>query len=126
MNGSFCKNEQKYTHSCSLKCSLRIGDGYESEWMDFPIFESNCFCYSKEIIGECFGYDEWTESAIRARYEDFNNNSEKAFKVKEYGLRFICLQRDADVRMCCVCLQRDATLQQKRCFKDSESSRKYM
>ena len=94
----------------SVKCSLRIGDGYESEWMDFPIFESNCFCYkedkdgdngsvsgqtlvvcySKEIIGERFRSDEWTQMAITARYEDFDNNYEKAFKVKECGVRFIC------------------------------------
>ena len=152
MNGSFCKNEQKYTHSCSLKCSLRIGDGYESEWMDFPIFESNCFCYkedkdedngsvsgqtlvvcySKEIIGERFRSDELTQRAITAIYEDFNNNSEKAFKVKGCGVRSIYsndLQQipslttqteDADVKMCSDCLQWDATLQQKRCFKGSD------
>ena len=97
VNGSFCKNEQNYTHSYSLV----IGDGYESEWMDFPLFESNCYCYkedkdedngsvsgqtlvvcySKEVIGERFRFDEWTKSEIRARYEDFNNNSEKAFKL---------------------------------------------
>ena len=146
--GSFSKNEYEHTHSCSLKCSLSVhGDGVGM--IDLSLFESNCFCYkegkdednesvsgqmwvvcySKAAIQEWFRSDQWT--LIGTSFQDFYNNSEKALKVKECGVRLIYSQdlqqshpltiqtEDADVRICSEC-QQDATCRRKRCFKGSD------
>ncbi|RVW96800.1 TMV resistance protein N [Vitis vinifera] len=146
--GSFSKNEYEHTHSCSLKCSLSVHGGGVG-MIDLSLFESNCFCYkegkdednesvsgqmwvvcySKAAIQEWFRSDQWT--LIGTSFQDFYNNSEKALKVKECGVRLIYSQdlqqshpltiqtEDADVRICSEC-QQDATCRRKRCFKGSD------
>ena len=42
---SFCKNEHKHTHSCLLQIT---GDKSVDGIVDFPFFQSNCFCYKED------------------------------------------------------------------------------
>ena len=145
--GSFWKNEPNYRHSCSLRCSLLMGDGEGP--VDHPLFESNCYCYkedkdrynesvsgqtlvvfySKAVIGDQFRSDKWTN--IRTTFEGFHNHYEKALKVKECGVRLIYSQdlqqshpltmqaEDTNIRICIAC-QRDGMLPRTCCFKGSD------
>ncbi|KAL6344258.1 hypothetical protein AAG906_037822 [Vitis piasezkii] len=138
---SFCENEHKHTHSCHLRCFLSaLGDRFDFQFVDRASFQSTCFCYkedkaeddesvsgqtwvvcySKAAIPEMFHSYQLTEILAR-----FHNYSEKALKVKEYGVRLIYSQdlqqshEDADVRICREC-QQDGTLRRKCCFKGSD------
>ncbi|KAJ9700901.1 hypothetical protein PVL29_006297 [Vitis rotundifolia] len=140
--GSFSKNEHKRTHSCRLvSCLAIMGDGVEV--VDWPCFQSNCFCYKedkdednesvsgqtwvicypKAAIPERFCSDQWTHFGLK--FFDSYSNSGKALKVKECGVRLIYSQdlqqshEDADVRICSAC-RGDGTLRRKCCFKGSD------